>query len=434
MAPLPSPLLRAMTDAPSSSSSGGGSLSTGLTAVAACILLFGVFPLPTKAYRTGDGVLFQFFMCCGIFVVGIVTHFVQCRTGRNEGFPLDVVQPSCPQFEPMSAIGGAIWCTSNMLLVPLVKCIGVGLCMMVWGMAEMIAGWATGRFGLFGLAAEPVTSDVLNSAGVALALLSLVILAAVQPALSDGGGGETTTRVPADKVALLEVETEMDAAGAAAAGGDRSAPLLPPAPPSEQAVVNDPAAAAAAAAAHFDEHGYDVTVYLTARQKRVGGILFSLVAGLLSGSTFTAPEYVVDSVLRYSGPLAGSPFPGASTTLLDHVYSHFTGIFLASAVYFFLYCVVSRNRPWISAPLLLPSFISGVTWGLAMVSWFVANENLSIVISFPMVTLGPGLVNVLIGCVVFKEIEGSRNYLLLGSATLIFLGASILISLSGGAS
>jgi hypothetical protein len=433
MAPLPSPLLRAMTDAPSSSS-GGGSLSTGLTAVAACILLFGVFPLPTKAYRTGDGVLFQFFMCCGIFVVGIVTHFVQCRTGRNEGFPLDVVQPSCPQFEPMSAIGGAIWCTSNMLLVPLVKCIGVGLCMMVWGMAEMMAGWATGRFGLFGLAAEPVTSDVLNSAGVALALLSLVILAAVQPALSDGGGGETTTRVPADKVALLEVETEMDAAGAAAAGGDRSAPLLPPASPSEQAVVNDPAAAAAAAAAHIDEHGYDVTVYLTARQKRVGGILFSLVAGLLSGSTFTAPEYVVDSVLRYSGPLAGSPFPGASTTLLDHVYSHFTGIFLASAVYFFVYCVVSRNRPWISAPLLLPSFISGVTWGLAMVSWFVANENLSIVISFPMVTLGPGLVNVLIGCVFYKEIEGSRNYLLLGSATLIFLGASILISLSGGAS
>ncbi len=155
--------------------------------------------------------------------------------------------------------------------------------------------------------------------------------------------------------------------------------------------MNDPAAAAAA---YFDEHGYDVTVYLTARQKRVGGILFSLIAGLLSGSTFTAPEYVVDSVLRYSGPLAGSPFPGANTTLLDHVYSHFTGIFLGLLLLRLLRRVaqppVDLGPP--PPPVLHLRRHVGPGDGLLVRR---QRELVHLVISFPMVTLGPGLVNVL---------------------------------------
>ena len=45
-------------------------------------------------------------------------------------------------------------------------------------------GWATGRFGLFGVNVEPVTSSSLNYGGVLLAVATLAILMFVQPEVS----------------------------------------------------------------------------------------------------------------------------------------------------------------------------------------------------------------------------------------------------------
>jgi hypothetical protein len=90
-------------------------LVTGLAAAGASVVLFGVFPFPTRTSPTGNGIAFQFFMCLGISAAGTAAYAVQCVLGAT-----------CPQFIPLASAGGALWALSNLLLVPIVDCIGVG--------------------------------------------------------------------------------------------------------------------------------------------------------------------------------------------------------------------------------------------------------------------------------------------------------------------
>lgn len=44
---------------------------------------------------------------------------------------------------------------------------------------------------------------------------------------------------------------------------------------------------------------------------------------------------------------------------IDYVFSHFTGIFTTATLYFLIYCVYKRNKPFINIQLILPSFACG---------------------------------------------------------------------------
>jgi glucose uptake protein GlcU len=366
-----------------------GSTALGTAAAALAVVLFSLFPLPTKTFKTGEGLFFQLFMCAGIWTVGVILFFIQCA-----------LSSSCPVFVPLAALGGAMWCLANLLLVPIVNTVGIGVCMVTWGCIELLSGWCTARFGLFGLHAQAVRDPSLNAAAVALGVVSLLVLSSATPAVAvgldkrseEGGSGE-------ERALLL-------------------APQALPRPPL-------PSALPLPLFANWEDTGYDFTLFLTAPQKRAFGVAACAVAGALSGSTFSPVQYVVDN---------RAAFPGASGALLDHLHAHFTGILLTSIFSFVLYCAATRNRPWVSAPLALPAYASGVCWGLAMVCWFLANQNLSIVVAFPLVTLGPGLMSMLIGGYFFKEVSGTRNIALLVVACALFIASACLISLSGGAS
>jgi hypothetical protein len=67
---------------------------------------------------------------------------------------------------------------------------------------------------------------------------------------------------------------------------------------------------------------------LSPLQRRALGVVLSLTAGLLSGSTFTPPQHVVDRTSDWesNGRAGPAPFPGASTSLMDLIFSHFTGV------------------------------------------------------------------------------------------------------------
>jgi len=67
---------------------------------------------------------------------------------------------------------------------------------------------------------------------------------------------------------------------------------------------------------------------------------------------------------------------------------------------------------------------------LADVCWFVANDALSLVISFPIITVLPSVVATLWGVLVFKEIRGRKNFRLLGIAFGITLLSVICTVLS----
>ncbi len=98
-----------------------------------------------------------------------------------------------------------------------------------------------------------------------------------------------------------------------------------------------------------------------------------------------------------------------STSDLDYVFSDYCGILFTSTFYFIIYCAVSKNKPKVYPRLILPGLISGIMWGIAMsklefhfvyvqndiniqilfvfsAAWFLANQHLSLAVSFPIVT------------------------------------------------
>ncbi|XP_025917004.1 transmembrane protein 144 isoform X4 [Apteryx rowi] len=139
---------------------------------------------------------------------------------------------------------------------------------------------------------------------------------------------------------------------------------------------------------------------LSPARKRVVGCSLAVVAGILYGSSFVPVLYIKDH-----GRRNGTIYTGASQFDLDYVFAHFSGIFLTSTIYFLIYCAVRKNKPDVYPQAILPGFVSGVLWAIANCCWFMANHYLSAVVSFPIITTGPGLVAAVWGVLVFKEIK-----------------------------
>jgi len=350
---------------------------------------------------------FQFVMCSAIFFAGLINYVVQCAQ-----------QGQCPRFEPVAMLGGVVWCLGNVWVVPIVKTVGLSLGLLIWGMANMLIGWASGRFGLFGLTPNAVAKPGFNDAGVVLACLALSVYLFIQPEqmggakkAAGGGGG-----VGGAEQGLLDVDEEHDAAyvkglitegeGAGAAGG----------------INADAKAGGAAAAAGGDgEAETSWTDRLSDSQKRIFGVTMSVVSGLLYGTNFNPPQYVVDHP---------ETFPGASKDLGDYVFPHFCGIFLTSTLFVQLYAAVSKNAPKLYPEIVLPGFISGLMWATAQICWFSANAKLGFAVAFPLISIGPGLVGALWGVFAFGEIKGLRNFGLLAVAGSLTMGAAVCIALS----
>ncbi|XP_058513473.1 transmembrane protein 144 isoform X3 [Ochotona princeps] len=147
---------------------------------------------------------------------------------------------------------------------------------------------------------------------------------------------------------------------------------------------------------------------LSVAHHRLVGCSLAVISGILYGSTFVPILYIKDHSKRND-----SVYAGASQYDLDYVFAHFTGIFLTSTVYFLAYCIIMKNSPKLHPAAVLPGFLSGVLWAVATCCWLLANHSLSAVVSFPIITAGPGLIAAMWGVFMFKEIQGLKNYLLL---------------------
>ena len=70
------------------------------------------------------------------------------------------------KFFPFAAFGGALWATGNCMSVPIINSIGLSMGLLIWGAANMLMGWAIGKFGLFDLTENTLSHEGLNYAGV----------------------------------------------------------------------------------------------------------------------------------------------------------------------------------------------------------------------------------------------------------------------------
>uniref|UniRef100_A0A3Q3W966 Uncharacterized protein n=1 Tax=Mola mola TaxID=94237 RepID=A0A3Q3W966_MOLML len=284
----------------------------GTAANAAAVLLYGSNFVPVKRIETGDGMFFQWVTCAAIWVVSMVGNLIL----------------HSPKFYPFAMLGGAIWATGNIAVVPIVKAIGLSLGVLIWGSSSLLMGWASSRFGWFGIAAEDVSRPILNYCGAGLCLLSGLIFFFVRSDVELHPNSESTPLL-IDRVSVLIV----------------------------------------------------LFIYLFIKLSSKSGCLLAVVSGVLYG-LFLVPVLYIKS----HSSSRDSVFQGASIYELDYVFALCSGTFLASTVYFAIYCAAMKNRPRVYGRAILPGLSAGVMWTLGTYCWFLANNYLSAVITFPIVS------------------------------------------------
>lgn len=87
----------------------------GLACAGVAIVFFGSNFVVTKKYPTGDGFFFSWIMSIAIFFSGVMVQIVECYTEHDDG------SFHCPAFEPIAMLGGAVWATGNLLVIPIVR-------------------------------------------------------------------------------------------------------------------------------------------------------------------------------------------------------------------------------------------------------------------------------------------------------------------------
>ncbi|XP_033632022.1 transmembrane protein 144-like isoform X2 [Asterias rubens] len=358
-----------LTDSTAASNS-SSNVVVGFIGAAVAIVFFGSNLVPVKKADTGDGMFYQWVDCVAIWHVGLIVNIVR----------------GCPQFHPLAMLGGFLWATGNVTVVPIIKTIGLSLGILIWGSLNLLTGWASGHFGLFGIKKDELSNPVFNYIGVSLALVSVVLFLFVKSEVTSGDA--SSKEPPKDATSRTPLLDEQESTN--------SEPDIKVIPSEDASWVDR----------------------LSPTQKRIVGISLAIVAGSFYGFNFVPCIWIQDNVAN------------ASQNGLDYVFSHFSGIILTSNVYFLLYCIFKRNRPQIGVGLVIPSIVSGVMWGIAQSGWFLANFNLSESVSFPIITTGPGIIASLWGVIYFREIQGRRNLLVLFLAFAITITGAVFTAFS----
>ncbi|CDS37916.1 transmembrane protein 144 [Echinococcus multilocularis] len=269
--------------------------TAGWAAIFVCAVCFGTNLIPIKKFNMGDGLSCQWLMCNGILIVGIAVQLIVGTLYR------------VPVFHPLAMLGGALWAAGNSLTVVIIESIGLSLSTLIWSTANMLFGFTTSRFGVFGIPPKIPSRPTMNYVGVAIAVIS--------------------------------------------------------------------------------------------------GVFLAIVAGSIYGNTFV-PTIYIQSMVK-----------GASQAGLDYVFAYFVGIWSASTIIFVVYALVKCNRPWFPAKqAILPSILSGILFGLAQSSWFIANAALGEPITFPIVSTCPALIATL----------GRRNLIILCVAMCVTITGLLL--------
>ncbi|ELP84446.1 hypothetical protein EIN_167710, partial [Entamoeba invadens IP1] len=318
--------------------------AVGYICVIIAIAFFGSNWVVAKKVPSGDGVFFQWAMCIGILIVGIFTQMIAGASNQTLIY-----------LEPFALLGGAIWCTGNMLCVPVIQMIGLSLGPGIWGIGNMVMGWLTGTFGFFGLASDRNNVKIfwLNCVGAVLTALSVPFYAFIKTSTKEeraaaeeakkkeeGGEGEKSENTP--KAVEMSDKSEKSNENAENKTDLTKAP--------ETEVKEDGPKEEEKQEFKEVEEESPIFIMIKAWPKWVQmivGVILAVVAGVLFGSAFDPSKYLQDN-------------GKASPEGIDYVLAHFLGIFLASNMYFICYIILFQNKPFIYKQTILPAMMSGM--------------------------------------------------------------------------
>eukprot|EP01006_Ploeotia_vitrea_P065628 TRINITY_DN93556_c0_g1_i1.p1 TRINITY_DN93556_c0_g1~~TRINITY_DN93556_c0_g1_i1.p1 ORF type:complete len:471 (+),score=35.70 TRINITY_DN93556_c0_g1_i1:36-1415(+) len=342
----------------------------GFIGVITAIVFFSVVFVPAKSFDAGDGVYFQWMMGIAILFAGLG---VQLYRG-------------CPPFVPYAMLGGVFWACGNVTAVPIINLLGMGLSIAIWNSINLLTGWASGHFGFFGITKETVSHPWANYLGVGVALVSTIVFSFVKPAnMEQQAGGEDNEEDP-----IINA-------------------IRPPSPSTDDSPW-------------FVQRAKKLPM----AQKRILGIVGCVFAGMCYGITFD-PSTALQNHFFKKGLSSVTHY---SSNTMDYIFSYCLGITCTSTFHMIWYSALCKNRPRINPQTTLPALGSGFLWSLATVAWFIANNNLPLVVSFPIITVGPSVGSSVLGVIIYKEIQGKRNLGILTVGFAIVASAAGLIAYS----
>jgi hypothetical protein len=285
-----------------------------------------------------------------------------------------------------------LWSTGNLVIVFCIKTCGLAVGLLIWGTTSLLMGWASGRFGFFGIKPQVPRTRIklgLNYASVILAIVSAIFFLFIKPTNAsrkpryDAKNGEKISDGMV-KTSVTPVETE-----------------------------------------EILETDFPFLNRLSHRAQKALGCVLAAVAGAFYGTMFIPDQYIRDHREKFIYKNNIPPNHG-----LYYVSSQYSGVLLSSLFYFIIYSIFKCNKPSINPSIALPAIISGAMWAIANIGFIVAISALKSAVAYPIVSVLPGIVTSLWSLFWFREIQGQRNYIFLACGMFVRCLAAILSGLS----
>lgn len=327
----------------------------GLLLAFGAALAFGVQYVPVKTHEIFDGITFQWFMCNGILMVGVLLSMFFGELGK--AFSLRIV------------FGGMLWALSNYAVLPLVKLLGIGIGFSLYHFVNLVCGYITGRFGLFGM--RRMAGDLpLCDFGCVLILISFVI--------------------------MIFVEDDIGKPSLPRAQGLSGSPLL---------------------FDHIDQDrqaGKPVHEGPQGWRQRMLGVALALLAGGLAG------------IQAVPAALHNQDHPEESSTAA--IFPQTLGIWISSSMIYLVYSSIARLQGWdVPHSSIRPAYLSGAIWAAGFALMIGGIKQLGYGLGYTLDAVGPIVVASFLSIFVFKEISGKKALTLyLGSFICQLIGVILI--------
>ncbi|KAI6176017.1 hypothetical protein M3Y97_00753200 [Aphelenchoides bicaudatus] len=371
----------------------------GLVECIASTVLYGSAFVPIKKRKFGDGIYSLQIRSIAILIVGLVTY----------------IWSGYPPFYPLAMVGGMLWAIANLIVLPCIAQLGLGMTVLLYSTTNCL------------LIGSPKHIFELN---VSVCIFELQKLCFATKSFRNAEQlrliwhHSTTSEHPLAELPRTSIFTGWVRTLTISARGILIAFIKPEAQKqakkSSESVIG--IVSEKRESVQIDGFVPPVTISTSSLKKfgikRVVAIVFALISGFFYGEDVTPVITVQDSI-------KGAPQDG-----LSYCFAHYMGIFVTASLVMVAYCGVKKNKPYINDELTLPSFVSGLIWGVAQTLFMISIKHLSQSVCGAIGAILPAFFATLWAVFWFKEIKGRNNYIFLICALLAMTTGSTLIALS----
>lgn len=346
------------------------SFGVGLICAAAGSIFYGVQYLPCKKYNTYDGCVFQWFMACGIMLGGIILEMI------------GVLWLDWPSTDPqliMYGVGcGLIWGFANFLVIPLLHLTGLALGFTLYHIINLVTGYTTSRFGLFGMKQDVGSIPLLRDMGLVVLIISFIALCFVEP--------------ESDAKELEKNATLNDGVA------DESGELHPP-------------------SLNKKEKQYFSIWIENKKTRRIVGIFLAIFAGIATGLNMMPFDLWTNNTedgQRMSG--------------LQFVFSQSVGVFLISSLLYWIQASYATVRGKLVHHVpIRPAVIGGLLWIMGNSASIFALQGLGYSAGYTIGAVCPTLIASCISFFIYKEIKQRKQRIYFASAFALQLAGVFMI-------